>query len=29
MYGKPTSTLEYAELTDRIREDMAEYDVVP
>lgn len=28
MYGKPHSTYEYAELTDRIREDMAEYDVV-
>ena len=27
-YGKPHSTYEYAELTDRIREDMAEYDVV-
>lgn len=28
MYGKPHSTYEYAELTDRIREDMAEYEVV-
>lgn len=27
-YGKPHSTYEYADLTDRIREDMAEYDVV-
>lgn len=27
-YGKPHSTYEYAELTDKIREDMAEYDVV-
>jgi len=27
-YGKPHSTYEYADLTDRIREDMAELDVV-